>query len=538
MKTRHWTRLCMALVSVAVAIVVSWPLVVWPSSAPLEPNSAGHALAAWDLLHGGGPFMFSSLGFPDGEPVRFLAWPVLLLTAPLTLLLGGTVALNLGATLWLALQGFCVQELGVTWGWSPTARLLAVFGACGSPTVVGAFGAGQYENIAILPIFLAVWGASRSGWKGLCVGALGVASASLCSPYQGIVAAMFMLGVSVFARRWLAGLVGSLIGLGVGGLYFLESLAPQMTAKHPVADGFQEGASLFGLLSPRFPYHNSDFIPAGSVVDRLHLAFSAPQDADLAAGVPWDLPAVCTYVGWAFILFGLAGLWRARHQAFVRGLFCCGLVCILMSFGDNIQVVRGQPSGIPGPWALLSWLPAAADMQAPHRFVSGAVVALIFGLTFLAQKWTLRWGWLLGLFLMLESLLVAPALWPFPRMLLATDAVAEQLGDSTALAVWPPRNLIAGHEMEIITLQLGCPLATFDCAGGPMERGLPTADRLTTKTCERNESGETVDEWLARVRGAGVQQMLWFEGRTPHWEPPISAPSTQTGTLRIYDLDG
>ena len=185
--------------ALVLAMVVRWPVSLYVEALPLDANTALHVLSARDLATGGSPGRLEMLGFPEGAPVRLLAWPILALAAPLAAVLSSIVAFNIAVVVWLALQGVAVHVLCRSEGWPRAGSALAGLAVMVAPSVLLALGNGQYENVVVLPIVLAVVGARKAGLAGWGWCTAGLLLAVFSTPYQAIVAGTMALAAGVVA---------------------------------------------------------------------------------------------------------------------------------------------------------------------------------------------------------------------------------------------------------------------------------------------------------------------------------------------------
>ena len=124
---------------------------------PLDPNFPLHALAGLDLSDGGTGFVNSRLEWPDGAPIRYLAWPLLLCAQIFERSFDAVPAFHLGILVWLTTQGvlmvYLFQDLLKERARALSASTLAL---C-APQVLIALGNGQFENVAPALLLLIAW---------------------------------------------------------------------------------------------------------------------------------------------------------------------------------------------------------------------------------------------------------------------------------------------------------------------------------------------------------------------------------------------
>ena len=106
---RYFLLVCAVLCFVA--FVLRYPTSADLSLVPLDPIFPLHALAALDLSDGGSGFVNTRLEFPDGAPIRYLAWPLLFCSLLFEGSLHPVAAFHLGILTWLTLQGVMMMYL-------------------------------------------------------------------------------------------------------------------------------------------------------------------------------------------------------------------------------------------------------------------------------------------------------------------------------------------------------------------------------------------------------------------------------------------
>lgn len=490
-------------VAFGLAFVLRWPVSLYVESLPLDPNTPLHVLSAQDLAGGGTPGRLESLGYPDGAAVRLLAWPILLLAVPLEAVLPSIAAFNIAVLAWLAFQGVAVYALCRRERWPRAGSALAGVAVSFAPAVVLALGNGQYENVAILPVVLAIAGARRGGVLGWVWCAVGFILAVFSTPYQGVVAGVMALASGAVAgglRR--AGAVlaaGALAGALAYPYFVAERAGDSTTVTGPASASHIEPAVVGYLL-------RADAHPATVPPDlpdprrRVLAAAVAPVRRPVGTWIP-NTPMAASYVGVASAL-GVLGLLRGRREPLVAGAGVGGLACLVLAFGAHLAWQPERASWVPLPWALLERLPGLDGMQVTHRFLFGVGLALALGLGRLVASSTFA-AVVLAVAVAADGLLVAPAWWPVPAAAPRVAALAAMLPDGP-VAVWPGFPAIATDRHAVLALALDRPVASFDGVSEPESAGgtvLPSVPKV-------NRYGETPDEWLVRAREAGVVAFL------------------------------
>jgi hypothetical protein len=160
-----------------------------------------------------------------------------------------------------------------------------------------------------------------------------------------------------------------------------------------------------------------------------HAWFGGPSQAWIVATTPLAFPE---FVGsLSLISLGIVGvaLWRVR-RAVPRFWIAFTLAFSLLALGPFIQIGRVN-TYIPGPWALLRYVPVIGLARSPSRFAIvaalGLSVTLGLALTALRREWPGRWR----LIQPILGLLLAFELVPAPRPLFdaAVPAVYARIAE-------------------------------------------------------------------------------------------------------------
>lgn len=523
-----------AAVALVVAMLLRWPVSIYIDALPADPNTPLHALAARDLAAGGSPGRLEMLGFPDGVPVRLLAWPILLLALPLETFLPAIAAFNIAVLLWLALQGLAVYSLGRGEGWSRAGAGLAALAAMAAPSSMLALGNGQYENVAVLPIVMAIAGATRGGGRGWALCAGGLVLAMFSSPYQGIVAGVMALAAGALrggGRRVAAVLGAGTFAAALAFPYFAaETPGHESLLTGPASAARSEPAALVRLVTPTaHPTTSPPHLP--SALGRLDAAVTPPVLRLIAA---WSTrtPVAASYLGIP-LLFGVVGLWQGRREPLLRAAALGGLGCLLLALGSHLTVWPGHASAVPLPWAIAELLPGLGGMQVTIRFLTGVSLALAFGLGRLCGSSPIRAA-AVAMALVVDALLVAPAWWPVPAAAPRISALAELL-PAGPIAVWPGSPSIASDRHALLAIALHRPVALFD---GAEEPETTHVGGLVASIPRLNRQGESPAAWLARVRQRGVIAFVALPVMGPSLRQPFfdQAPRQRDG-LDVWRLD-
>ncbi len=510
-----WRRAAEAVaVAVPVALLLRWPVGLYPDALPHDPNTALHAVAAADLWATADPMRLHSLDWPTGVPVRFIGWPLLLVAAPLQVVCAPVAAWNLALTLLLVAQAVGTAELLHRCGARRTGRLGGAVAALAAPLGALFLGNGQPENVVFFPILLAGVAAWRGWWLGTAGGLL---LAAFSSPYQGLVAGVFALcGGLVGGRRRVvqAALVAVLCAVPVG-LYFASqaSDAPgaDLTRTRPANADHAQPATPLGLVRPALGLDGDLTAPGWDDPDRRW---------------PQPHPRHAPYAGLVLLILGSAGLWQGRKTPLVKLSAAAGLVCLVLSLG-----ARAGPVALP--WAALAELPGVGRMGATLRLVTGVEVAMAVGVGALLSD--RRGGLALGAILLLlaDTLLASPAVWPVPASSLRGERLARALPPGPTL-VWPGTPLLSTHQHALLRLALDRPIATFN---GPPPADTAVVPGTRPPVPTENPQGETVAVWTARLVNAGARGLVEVTPLPTEQKQTVTpTASTAVGELRVYVL--
>lgn len=510
-----WRRAAEAVaVAVPVALLLRWPVGLYPDALPHDPNTALHAVAAADLWANADPTRLHSLDWPTGVPVRFIGWPLLLVAAPLQTVLSPVAAWNMALTVLLVAQAVGVAELLHRCGAPRGGRLGGAVAALAAPLGALFLGNGQPENVVFFPILLAGIAAWRGQWLGTAAGLL---LAAFSSPYQGLVAGVFALvgGCVGGRRRAVQVAVVAVACAAPVGLYFASQAqdAPgaDLTRTRPASADHLQPATLPGLVRPALG---------------LDGALSAPGWDDPDRRWPQPHPRHAPYAGLVLVVLGGAGLWQGRKTPLVRLSAGAGLVCLVLSLG-----ARAGP--VPLPWAALAALPGVGRLGATLRFVTGVEVALAVGVGSLL--WNRRGALVVGavLLLLADALVASPSVWPVPASSLRGAPLARALPAGPTL-VWPGTPLLSTHQHALLRLALDRPIATFN---GPPPADTAVAPGTRPPVPTENPQGETVAVWTARLVEAGARGLVEVTPLPAEQKQPVTpTASTAVGELRVYRL--
>ncbi len=502
MTRRAWGLLL--AISVVAAGIGRWPVALHPSALPLDPNSGLHALVVDALGHGSFTRVFR-LNYPEGNPIRIVGAPAVLLAAAVSNLIGPSTALELARTAWLAFQGVAVGALASSLGLGARGAIVAAALAVLNPFVLHASGNGQHENIVLAPLALAMWAGlnarpiaarwARCGGEGdspvegspvlpLLAAAVAILTVAFCSPYHLVPAGLLLAATAATrGRRALVPMVATALLAGlVPAAYYAAAIDPASTYGRPATE-FAVPAPLLDLVWPRA----SVFMGAMDIrtpVERVAAASSAIPTLPLTAAWPFTHPSSAPYLGLGLLGLGLAGYRGAAPR--LRAVGLGGLACLVFAFGPWLYLTASTPTPVPLPWAVFAWLPGLGSLTSTTRFLSGVVLALTLGAGALAAR--TRWTALLVPLAVADTLLVAPIDWPVRAAYAKVELSAIPEG---SVAAWPPVGDVMPQVHALLSLAIERPLV------------LATDD---------------VNAWYARVAQSGARSLVQFEpveGRPP-----------------------
>lgn len=551
-----------ALVALCVllAVVVCWPVSLYPESISLDQATPGHLVYASSMQRWGLLSPNRMIGFPGSQILTPLALPVLGLTLALGRLLPVVVAWNLSVETLVVLQGLAFVALGAAWGWTTWQRVAAIVAAETCPLLLAYLGNGQVEHVGLASFALITWALWRPGWVRLAVAGLGLTLAVIFSPYQAIMAGPLVLVLASrhgWRRLLAAGGVVLLCGLLARFHYGGEVQHLQPTTDAAEAAVVLSVAHEGGGVPPAMPAQamvglarNVEADTAGLVdlvvprVDgvlghvvgdsprpeaRLRAARSPPRWVSLPEASPTELPFSASYLGVLTLLAGGLGLWWARGRAGSRPLALWAALCLVLALGANLSVFAGRPTGLVLPGALLSWAPSLSFATSTVRFLGGVAFVCVLGIAWLVRTWR---PWQVAAFavvLALTNLLFTPAHWPRTAVGLAVDDLAA-LVEPGPVAVWPGVGESLTEDHLWLSLALDHPVAIFN----------PTNQE------QRDDEG-VAKAWLAEARAAGVRVLLerqsggWRRHVQASHRPPLPAEARALGDAqgyRVWLLDG
>ena len=423
------------LVTALLAVLVTWPLVADPLTAPVgHPGNDvwNHLWGYWwvkeELLAGRLPLRTDLMTWPASSRLFFIDTFGAVLTLPVQLLGGVVLAYNtvIFVTTWLA--GYATWALarhvtgevrgpGIA---TDTAALVAAAAWMSSPHLVAQTHNGITETLFAAGLPAAALALLRLyAHPGPLRAALAAAAVAVCviaNWYYGLFAVLaggvLLLG-HVFTRRERTDWRRLVPHLGAAAAAAVLVVAPVLVAFASTLDG--EDAVV--QRDPDFVWRSLVDHNMTDVVSGFHPGkFYSP---DLKALHGEDL-LIVTYLGWALLGLAVAGLatmrrWRDR----LPWLAWIGVFYLLMLgpylYVDGAYVTLADRK-IPLPFlALFELVPVFSRISHPFRFV----MPVQLGLALLAARALVGLpGWARALAatgLLVEHLLLSPAPWPLAR---------------------------------------------------------------------------------------------------------------------------
>ena len=484
----HWILISCALFFAA--LVLRWPTIPFVDSAPLDANFPLHALAAKALSEGSWTTL-PYLQWPQGAPVRYIAWPVLIIAIPLNYFFSAIAAMNLSVFFWVWIQGMGGFWIGKNHKLPFQAALFLAFGCIFAPTQLIAMGNGQYENMALFPL---CWFYSSLLRNKSCF--LPFALCLFSSPYQAIaslLAVPFCIDIKGDFKKNFARF-GELFALLLMGYIYYRAVSQGAVHESvtPAPSVLSEKALPSALFLP-VNLAESGGIPLSGPFQRLNQLTILPVSSEYNHRWPWIVSTAGSYIGWTFWL-GTA--WTFFSKVKDNNLLYWASLCLICSLG----VTLGKTS-IPLPWMLSEYLPGLSQMQATSRFLSGVTAALLLYIA-LHHKKIIRW--LLPM-LVLEGLLVSPAHWPIPAR---APLLAQNISSiDSPIAFWPAAPVIASHKVTMTALMLEQPLALYHEKNISMPNATGVVKYSQSRT---DQQGRSPTQWKNEICSAGVRDLIQF----------------------------
>lgn len=474
-------------------------LVRWPISSPenlsivpLEPNFPLHALAAWDLSIAGTPFHNQHLEWPTGAPIRYLAWPLLLIAIPLEGYFSPIESFNLATLLWIWGQGLGLYWLFSQWFRSERQRVTGASLAIIAPQTLIALGNGQFENFSPFFLLFCFWAAEK---KYFIWTLLGVLACCFSSPYVGFLGLLLVLMTGKLHPKIISAL---LISSAATFFYYQPVSADEVhESTQPAPSEMPESSDLFHIFVPKNRALNSGE-EIMSVQTRWTKLTEKPEPMVYDNKWPWLLATSSSFLGWSFLFFGISGLVFNRDHRF-RVLLHWGILSTLFSLGTVVNLGFVQ---LPFLWELSSFIPGLQNMQATCRFLLAPSLLLALGVSLYPSRKTLL---LILPICILETLFITPAHWPLPVQRIIPHPELEDI--DAPFAFWPAPPSISSHKVTMLSLVMKQPIALFSDteATPPTQHGHHEAGE------GKNRQGQTAQEWNELIK-TKTNIMLQFRG--------------------------
>ncbi len=428
-----------ALATLALAVVVSWPMAT--AQALVQRNFDGFG-SAWLLWHLG----------RGGLVEQVDTWLFLLLGVPLRWLLGPE-----GAYAWATVLGLWASGVATWWvararfGASGLGAFAAAAALCANPLVGSAIVEGHGGLLVGLglPLLLGALQAEPGErpwrWSALVVGA-GLLCA-LQSGYFAILAGVLTLWWCGWQRRplWRVLAVASLPGIGFALLVL----------------GQTQGSGGGGDWS--WYQHYASMLPPPDRASLDTLAGFPEGSAGLLHGTRHG-------VVWALLVLGVV-LPLLRGARVARGLALLALVGLGLALGPELRLTcaEGAPFSLPLPYAWVqSWFPPLALFRIPVRWLWLTYLGAGLGAAWVISVWPrreLRWG-LLAL-LLLELMWTGARPWETRSTLAEAPTAYDALSQrDVVLDLWPVFD--AEHPQAVAIKELSCYYQVHHGAGLPM----------------------------------------------------------------------
>ena len=484
----HWTIISCTLLFAA--LLLRWPTIPFLDSAPLDANFPLHALAGKALSEGSWTTL-PYLEWPQGAPVRYIAWPILIIAIPFNYFFSAIAAMNISVFMWAWMQGMGGFWIGTKNKLPIQASLFLALGCMFAPTQIIAMGNGQYENMAIFPL---CWFYSSLLRKKSCF--IPFALCLFSSPYQAV-ASLLAVPICIDLKDNISKICirfAEIIILLLAGYIYYKAVSQGAVHESvtPAPSVLSEKALPSALLIP-FNIAENGGVPLLGPFQRVAQLTTLPVSSEYNHRWPWIVATAGSYIGWTFWIGSLLTLTSKSKNK--RILFWAGL-CLICSLGATL----GETS-IPLPWMLSEYLPGLKQMQATSRFLSGLTAALILYIA-LNHKHFIRW---LIPILILEGLLISPAHWPIPAR--APTRANNISSIDRPIAFWPSAPIIASHKVTMTALMLEQPLALFH----EKNVSMPNAKGIVKYSTERvDQQDRTPTQWKNDICSSGVQDLIQF----------------------------
>ena len=558
------------LLSVALALLVTWPMVLDPVGQVVghsEASVACHVWVIWWAQHHLSELSTNLIFFPHGADIVQLYGSDLLSPLLLGMVPAPPVLLyNLWVLLLLTTGGMGAAFLARHMGAHPWACLVATVVFETAPFLQHELLNGTSELLAAatLPWFIAMLYrtlASPTVRNGVLVG--GIAGIAFALSVYNLFFVLAVLFIALLHRAatnlepiWTppllkavgaAAAVGSLFAVPIAGLHLTHGAGDTfarrgdwLNIKPPLPDMFADALAWFDPRATEIP-----------------VMYAAPLMPEL------EYWTTCTvYLGFVTLALAAAGLLRKTRRDAVVPLAVVAwmaAVGVLIASGPTLraggQEVRllGQALALPGQTIAMLFPPFVVTAMHSYRYAVLVVVAL----SALAARGAGRAWWAVMVLVAVEAMWVAPVPWPAHTTVVPRSPVLERLAKRPdgAVLTAPSRRDNLGD--------LGRMLMAQTVHGKPVQDGgmHHRAGEVSTAMFRDNAAvsdisghigpdwSEPLGAWTPHLYAAGYRYVLvpadHYEGRIwvhstlgiptdtdDHWALwPISAPDSQRGTL-------
>ena len=377
-----------ALASLVLAAIVTWPVVLHPSTLLVgHPgnDSWNHVWGYWwvgdELSAGRWPIHTDLLSFPNGGTLYFIDTVQAVVSWPLQWLSGPVLAFNAVIIAELALAGFAAWLLArrLTGSALASGAALVIYGA--APHLLGQAYNGISETVCAgwFPLtLLCVLRVMERASVGRAVAlSLCAAACVLTSWYFGLFAvlgSLLLIGWHVARRPWSiqwGRTIAAFSGAGLGTLALIL----------PVFGSFSSSLDADDALVTRDPAFVEASLINHNITDLFaFFRLSRVPSPDLKTLYGEEL-IIVIYLGWVGLLIAGYALWATRRRREFGAWLLLGLTFFLFSLGPFLNIggeyVELFDRRIPMPFLpLYKALPIFDRISHPFRFVMGVQLAL------------------------------------------------------------------------------------------------------------------------------------------------------------------
>ena len=480
-----------------VAFILRYPTSADLSLVPLDPNFPLHALAGLDLSDGGSGFVNTRLEFPEGAPIRYLAWPLLFCAQLFEGSLHPVAAFHVGILTWLTLQGVLMMYLFHDFLEDRLRALIASTLALCAPQVLIALGNAQFENVAPAFLLLIAWSIERKQYKWLLFGLFG---SCFSSPYMGFLGLLLALITGYHSKRvWIYMTLSS----AASWAYFTAVTGSGVhESTQPAPSSMAESANLLGLILPiNIAENGGTELP--SIMERIRLLSTPATSAPFDDKWFWVMVTASSFVGVSWILLGIVGIWQKKGDPIARHLILWALLTMLCSFGDQLFITLGTNQySLPWIWKLTDFIPGLSDMNATHRFLMAPSLVLALGVACLGRRMLMLLGFIICI---LEALLISPAHWPIPSK---KPSLPEELSViQKPFIFWPPPPVISSYKVTMTGLLIDQPIALFSAQGSSMP---DASGKIAPIHTLLDRHGRSLQEWTQAIVQTDVNNLIQY----------------------------